>query len=229
MDNFIKVTCDLLTGFSSSLLLFFLTLLIALPLGLLMSLCTMSKIAPLRIPVKLVVWILRGTPLMLQIFTIFYVPGLLFGFTWPTMNTGWSWFDTTISTRFLAALVAFAINYAAYFSEIFRGGIQSVPYGQTEASKVLGMSNRQIFFKITLLQVIKRIVPPLGNEVITLVKDTSLANVIAVVDLMYKAQQQLLEGMIWPIFYAGLFYLLFNGLVSFAMGRLEKKLEYFKV
>lgn len=229
MGNFIKVTNDLLTGFSSSLLLFFLTLIIALPLGLLMSLCTMSKIAPIRIPVKLIVWILRGTPLMLQIFTIFYVPGLLFGFTWPTMNTGWTWFDTTISTRFIAALVAFSINYAAYFSEIFRGGIQSVPMGQNEAGKVLGMNNKQIFFKIILLQVIKRIVPPLGNEVITLVKDTSLANVIAVVDLMYKAQLQLLDGMIWPVFYAGLFYLLFNGLVTFAMSRLEKKLEYFRI
>lgn len=229
MNNFFSITLRLLEGFSSSLLLFTFTLILALPLGLLISLCTMSRFAPLRVFFKIIVWVLRGTPLMLQIFVIFYVPGLVFGFRWPTMNTGWAWFDDTISTRFIAALVAFVINYAAYFSEIFRGGIQSIPKGQEEAGQVLGMTKSQIFFKVVLLQVVKRIVPPMSNEIITLVKDTSLANVIAVTELMYVAQLQLLKGLIWPIFYAGLFYLLFSGLVTVLLAKLEKKLDYFKV
>ncbi len=229
MNNFFSITLRLLEGFSSSLLLFTFTLILALPLGLLISLCTMSRFAPLRVFFKIIVWVLRGTPLMLQIFVIFYVPGLVFGFRWPTMNTGWAWFDNTISTRFIAALVAFVINYAAYFSEIFRGGIQSIPKGQEEAGQVLGMTKSQIFFKVVLLQVVKRIVPPMSNEIITLVKDTSLANVIAVTELMYVAQLQLLKGLIWPIFYAGLFYLLFSGLVTVLLAKLEKKLDYFKV
>lgn len=231
MEQFFEVTWKLLGGFSTSLLLFFLTLILSLPLGLIMSLCTMSKFAPLRWCFKFIVWILRGTPLMLQIFTIFYVPGLLTGgaFTWPVMNTGWKWFDSTVSTRFIAALTAFVINYAAYFSEIFRGGIQSVPLGQTEAGRVLNMSKSTIFFKVILLQVIKRIVPPISNEIITLVKDTSLANVIAVTELMYMAQLQLHDGLIWAVFYAGAFYLIFNGLVTVALSKLERKLDYFKV
>lgn len=229
MNNFFSITLRLLEGFSSSLLLFTFTLILALPLGLLISLCTMSRFAPLRVFFKIIVWVLRGTPLMLQIFVIFYVPGLVFGFRWPTINTGWAWFDNTISTRFIAALVAFVINYAAYFSEIFRGGIQSIPKGQEEAGQVLGMTKSQIFFKVVLLQVVKRIVPPMSNEIITLVKDTSLANVIAVTELMYVAQLQLLKGLIWPIFYAGLFYLLFSGLVTVLLAKLEKKLDYFKV
>ena len=229
MNNFFSITLRLLEGFSSSLLLFTLTLILALPLGLLISVCTLSWFAPLRVFFKIIVWVLRGTPLMLQIFVIFYVPGLVFGFRWPTINTGWAWFDNTISTRFIAALVAFVINYAAYFSEIFRGGIQSIPKGQEEAGQVLGMTKSQIFFKVVLLQVVKRIVPPMSNEIITLVKDTSLANVIAVTELMYVAQLQLLKGLIWPIFYAGLFYLLFSGLVTVLLAKLEKKLDYFKV
>jgi len=231
MSQFVSVSLDLLNGFSSSVILFVLTLVLSLPLGLLISLCTMSKVKPLSLFFKLIVWVLRGTPLMLQIFVIFYVPGLLTkgAFTWPMMHTGWAWFDSTFSTRFIAALVAFIINYAAYFSEIFRGGIQSIPQGQYEAGQVLGMTKRQIFFKVILLQVIKRIVPPISNEVITLVKDTSLSNVIGVVELMYTARLQLLDGMIWPIFYAGLFYLIFNGLVTVALNKLEKKLSYFKV
>lgn len=228
MQQFIDITSTLLGGFSSTVLLFFLTLVFSLPLGLLISFCTMSKFTPIRLLFKVIVWILRGTPLMLQIFVIFYVPGLLFGFVWPTMNTGWAWFDKTISTRFLAALVAFSINYAAYFSEIFRGGIQSVSVNQSEAGAVLGMTKSQIFFKVILLQVIKRIVPPMSNEIITLVKDTSLANVIAVKDLMFLAQLQLTNGLIWPIFYAGLFYLIFSGLLTVIFNGIEKKLSYFK-
>jgi len=227
MDKFITITSTLLGGFTSTVLLFLLTLILALPLGLLISFCTMSKFKPLKYVSKVLVWILRGTPLMLQIFVIFYVPGLLFGFIWPSMNTGVEWIDTTISTRFIAALVAFVINYAAYFSEIFRGGIEGISKGQYEAGAVLGLTKTQVFFKIVLLQVVKRIIPPMSNEIITLIKDTSLANVIAVEELMFKAQLQLNMGLIWPIFYAGLFYLIASGVLTLLLGALEKKLSYF--
>lgn len=228
--EFINITAGLMDGFVTSLLLFTFTLIFALPLGLIISFCTMSKFAPLRIPFKLIVWVLRGTPLLLQIFVIFYVPGLITNgqFVWPTMQTGWVWFDKTISTRFLAALVAFSINYAAYFSEIYRGGIESISKGQYEAGQVLGMTKTQIFFKVVLMQVIKRILPPMSNEFITLVKDTSLANTIGVIDLMYKASEKLLNGQIWVIFYAGVFYLLFTGILTILFGYIEKKLSYFK-
>ena len=229
MNQFISVTIELLNGLTSSIFLFLLTLIISLPLGLLMCFATMAKFKPLSWLSQGIVLVLRGTPLMLQIFVIFYVPGLLFGFQWPSLNTGNTWFDTTFSTRFIAALVAFSINYAAYFSEIFRGGILSIPKGQFEAGAVLGMNKKETFFKVILLQMIKRIVPPIGNEVITLVKDTSLANVIAVSELMFRAQQQLNKGLIWPIFYAGLFYFLFNALVTYLLKITEKKLEYIKV
>ena len=229
MGEFVSITLELLNGLASSVFLFLLTLLISLPLGLIMCFATMAKFKPLSLLSQGVVLILRGTPLMLQIFVIFYVPGLLFGFQWPSLSTGLAWFDNTFNTRFIAALVAFAINYAAYFSEIFRGGILSIPKGQFEAGAVLGMSKKEIFFKVILLQMIKRIVPPMGNEVITLIKDTSLANVIAVTELMFRAQQQLNKGLIWPIFYAGLFYLLLNTLVTYLLKVTEKKLEYIKV
>ncbi len=229
MAEFLQITNQLLTGFTSSVILFTLTLILALPMGLLLSFCTMSKFAPLRVTAKLLVWVLRGTPLLLQIFVIFYLPGLLNLFVWPSMNTGWEWFDKTISTRFIAALVAFSINYAAYFSEIFRGGIQSITKGQYEAGQVLGMTKNQVFFKIILLQVIKRIIPPMSNEIITLVKDTSLANSIGVLELLFEAKSLMLEGLIWPIFYAGLFYLVFVGILTVLLGYLEKKLSYFKV
>ena len=226
---FIEVTTELLSGFTTSILLFLLTLVLALPLGLLVSFCTMSKFAPLRIFFKFIVWILRGTPLMLQIFVIFYIPGLLNLFNWPTMNTGWTWFDNTITTRFIAALVAFAINYAAYFSEIYRGGIQSISKGQYEAGQVLGLSKSQVFFKVVLMQVVKRIIPPMSNEIITLVKDTSLANTIGVIELIFTAKEFMLEGLIWPLFYAGAFYLLFVGGLTLLFGWMEKKLSYYKV
>lgn len=231
MPEFIEITISLLNGFASSVLLFTFTLILALPLGLLIAFCSMSRIAPVRILFKLIVWVLRGTPLLLQIFVVFYVPGLLTkgAFVWPTMNTGWAWFDSTISTRFLATLVAFVINYAAYLSEIFRGGIQSIPKGQYEAGAVLGMTKSQIFFKVILLQVIKNVLAPMSNEVMTLVKDTSLAQTIGVVELMFRANEQLLSGLIWPIFYAGLFYLLFIGILTLLFRFLEKKLSYYKV
>ena len=155
MEIFLEVLSELSNGFLISVLLFFFTLILSLPLGLLISFCTMSKFKPLSAFSKIIVWVLRGTPLMLQVFAIFYLPGLLNLFVWPQMNTGWEWFDSTFSTRFIAALVAFAINYAAYFSEIFRGGIQSISQGQYEAGQVLGMTKSEIFFKIILLQVVK--------------------------------------------------------------------------
>lgn len=229
MEVFLEVCSKLGNGFVTAFFLFLLTLVLALPLGLLISFCTMSKIAPLRIPFQLIVWVLRGTPLMLQVFAIFYLPGLLDLFVWPKMNTGWAWFDATFSTRFIAALVAFAINYAAYFSEIFRGGIQSISQGQYEAGQVLGMTKSQIFFKVILLQVVKRIIPPMSNEIITLIKDTSLANTISVYELIYQAREFMtVEGLIWPLFLAGGFYLIFVGLLTVLFGKLEKKLEYFK-
>lgn len=229
MEVFLKVTSELLTGFTTSILLFLFTLIFALPLGLLISFCTMSKFTPLRVLAKIFVWILRGTPLMLQIFMIFYLPGLLDWFVWPSMNTGWKWFDSTISTRFIAALVAFSINYAAYFSEIFRGGIEGIPRGQYEAGQVLGMTKNQIFFKVVLMQVVKRIIPPMSNEIITLVKDTSLANTIGVLELIFEAKEFMLEGLIWPIFYAGAFYLIFVGVLTLLFGWIEKKLSYYRV
>ena len=229
MNIFIRVLEELGNGFITSLILFAFTLILALPLGLIISFCTMSKFKPLSYLSKVIVWILRGTPLMLQIFAIFYLPGLLFGFKWPQMNTGWQWFDTTISTRFIAALVAFVINYAAYFSEIFRGGIQSITKGQYEAAQVLGMSRRETFFKVILLQVIKRIIPPMSNEIITLVKDTSLANTISVYELIFEAKTFMVtDGLIWPLFMAGAFYLIFVGILTVLLGKLEKRLDYFK-
>lgn len=229
MELFLEVLSQLANGFLVSVFLFLFTLILALPLGLLVSFCTMSKFAPLSIFSKIVVWILRGTPLMLQIFAIFYLPGLLVdGFKWPEMNTGWEWFDATFSKRFIAALVAFVINYAAYFSEIFRGGIQSISRGQYEAGQVLGLTKTEVFFKIVLLQVIKRIIPPMSNEIITLIKDTSLANTIVVCELIFEAKEFMLSGLIWPLFLAGAFYLIFVGLLTILFGKLEKKLDYFK-
>lgn len=229
MEQFLEVSSKLLLGFSSSVLMFLLTLIIALPLGLLLSFCTISRFAPLRVIFKVIVWILRGTPLMLQIFVIFYLPGLLDLFVWPTVNTGLVWFDKTITTRFIAALVAFSINYAAYFSEIYRGGIESISKGQYEAGQVLGMTKIQIFFKVIFLQVIKRIIPPMSNEIITLIKDTALANFISVLDILYYAKTFMLQGLIWPLFYAGAFYLIFVGILTVIFNKLEKKFSYFKV
>lgn len=201
--------------------LFGLTLLFAVPLGLVVAFGSMNRFAPLRGAVKTFVWIIRGTPLMLQILVIYLGPGLLgFESPWPSGSSG----------RLVAAVVAFAINYACYFSEIYRGGIEAVPKGQTEAGQVLGMTRSQIFFKVTLLQVIKRILPPMGNEIITLVKDTSLVRVIAVYEVMWNGQAFIKSsGIIWPLFFTGVYYLAFNGLLTILFGWLEKKLDYFKV
>ncbi len=210
----LNVTLSLLEGFGTTLKLFFLTLVFSLPLGLLISFGTMSRITPLRGLIKTVVWVVRGSPLLLQILIIFYGPGLLF--------------DLPLLPRFTAALLSFVINYSCYFSEIYRGGIQSVPKGQSEAGEVLGMTKSQIFFKVTLLQVIKRIVPPMGNEFITLVKDTALVRVIAVYEIIWMGESYIKKGMIWPLFYTAVFYLAFNGILTLLFGWLEKKLNYFR-
>lgn len=206
----------LTSGFVNTLILFAVTLVCALPLGFILCFGSMSRFKPLKYLVRGIIWVIRGTPLMLQIIVIFYGPGL--------------WFNAPFKSRLLAACIAFVINYACYFSEIFRGGMESVGKGQYEASKVLGLTRSQTFFHIVLLQVIKNIVPPLGNEVITLVKDTSLANVIVVEELIFKAKQiQKVYGVMAPLFIAGLFYLIFNGIVQLLLSKIEKKLSYFKV
>ena len=214
MYSFWDVNVAMLEGSVTTLQMFVLTLLFALPLGLIISFGSMSRFSPLRWLTKTFVWIIRGSPLMLQILIVFYGPGLLFG--WKALP------------RFTAALVTFVINYAGYFSEIYRGGIQGVPKGQQEAGQVLGMTKSQIFFKVTLLQVVKRIVPPMGNEFITLVKDTSLVRVISVYEIIWVGESFIKKGMIWPLFYCMVFYLLFSGALTLALGWVERKLSYFK-
>ena len=214
MYSFWDVNVAMLEGSVTTLQMFVLTLLFALPLGLIISFGSMSRFSPLRWLTKTFVWIIRGSPLMLQILIVFYGPGLLFG--WKALP------------RFTAALVTFVINYACYFSEIYRGGIQGVPKGQQEAGQVLGMTKSQIFFKVTLLQVVKRIVPPMGNEFITLVKDTSLVRVISVYEIIWVGESFIKKGMIWPLFYCMVFYLLFSGALTLALGWVKRKLSYFK-
>lgn len=229
---FWEVTLSLLEGFGKTLEIFALTLLFALPLGLIISFGSMSKFKPLKWLVKTFVWIIRGTPLMLQMIIIYYGPGLIGAWAQNIENpnviiywlASWSVFD-----RFVAVLVSFVINYACYFSEIYRGGIEGIPVGQYEAGQVLGMTRTQIFFKVVLLQVIKRIIPPMSNEIITLVKDTSLARIIAVYEIIWAGQNfSKTDGLIWPLFYTGAFYLIFNGLLTVIFGKLEKKLSYYR-
>lgn len=214
LNMFLSVTKDLLGGFGMTLKLFALTLVFSLPLGLIISFGSMSKFKPLKLLTKAFVWIIRGTPLMLQLIVVYYGPGLIFH--WDLME------------RFDAVLIAFVINYSCYFSEIYRGGIEAIPRGQYEAGQVLGMTKSQIFFKVVLFQVIKRIVPPMSNEIITLVKDTSLARIIAVYELIW-AGQTFIKGaaIIWPLFMTGIFYLAFSGILTLLFGYIEKKLSYF--
>ena len=216
---FLTVTLSLIEGLGSALQLFLLTLLFALPLGLIIAFGSMSKCRPLSAATNVIVWIIRGTPLMLQLIIIFYGPGM--------------WFDNNIwafgSGRMAACVLAFVINYACYFSVIYRGGIEGVPVGQREAGEVLGMTKSQIFFKITLLQVVKRIVPPMSNEIITLVKDTSLARIIAIVELIKAGESYMKSnGITWPLFYTAVFYLLFVGILTILFNWVEKKLSYFR-
>ena len=217
---FTTVTFSLLEGFLGTLKLFSLTLLFSLPLGLIISFGSMNKNAVVRVPIRFVIWVVRGTPLMLQLLIFFYGPGIFFGVNlWGSGDSG----------RFTAALFAFVFNYACYFSEIFRGGIQSIPKGQYEAAAVLGLTKSQTFFKIVLLQVVKRIVPPISNEVITLVKDTSLARVIAFYEIIWEGERFIKSaGIIWPLFYTGVFYLIFSGVLTLLFGYIEKKLDFFK-
>ena len=250
-EQFRTVVSALNSGFLVTLRLFFVTLVGALPLGLLISFGSMSRWAPLARPVRwglrrtgrapgrmarfclrfcpvslvcrLLVWLVRGTPLVLQIITLFYVPGMLGLFTWGGGERA----------RFTAVSVAFILNYAFYFSEIYRGGIQGVPEGQREAGQVLGMTRSQIFFKVTLLQMVKRIVPPMSNEIITLVKYTSLARVIALQEVIWMGESFMkgnkgLSGLVWPLFFTAVYYLVFSGVVTLCLGWLEKKLAYFR-
>ena len=211
---FIPVTMELLKGFGQSVSIFLLTLLFALPLGGVVCAGSMSRFSPLRLVTRAFVWVIRGTPLMLQLIIIFYGPGLMFGL--PALP------------RFTAVIIAFAINYACYFSEIYRGGIESIPRGQYEAGQVLGMTKAQVFFRVVLLQVVKRIIPSMSNEIITLVKDTALARIIAVYEVTWAGESFIKKGLIWPLFYTGVFYLLFSGGLTLLFGWIEKKLDYFR-
>ena len=213
---FLPVTLQLLAGFGESLKIFLLTLLFALPLGLVICFGSMSKFSPLRKLTRCFVWVIRGTPLMLQLMIIFYGPGLIFGLS--------------AMSRFTATIVAFAINYACYFSEIYRGGIENVPRGQYEACQVLGMSKKDTFFRVILMQVVRKIVAPMSNEIITLVKDTSLARIIGYYEIIFFGQKYIkLEGILWPLFYTGAFYLIFSGLLTVLFRKAEKKMSYYNV
>lgn len=212
--SFWNVTLSLWEGFQTTFFIFAVTLLLSLPLGLVVAFGSMSKFKPLSMLTRAFVWVIRGTPLMLQIIIVFYMPGMLF--------------NIAVESRMGAVLAAFVINYSAYFSEIYRGGIESIPKGQYEAGQVLGMTKTQVFFRVVLLQIVKRILPAMSNEVITLVKDTSLARIIAVGELIRQSQEFVSDGLIWPLFYAGVFYLLFSGLLTILFNKLEKKLDYYK-
>ena len=224
MEQFPIVFQSLNEGFLQTLKLFAITLAGAFPLGLVIAFGSMSKFKPLSYLTKIIIWIVRGTPLMIQLLIIYYFPGLVWkNPIWGSGEAG----------RFTAAAIAFIFNYACYFAEIYRGGIQSVPVGQEEAGLVLGMTKTQIFFKVTLLQMIKRIVPPISNEIITLVKDTSLARIIALQEIIWAGQafmkgSQGISGAIWPLFFTGVYYLIFSGLLTILLGRLEKKLDFFR-
>ena len=213
--GFWEVTLSLLRGLEQTGLIFALTLVLALPLGLVIAFGSMSKFKPLAYLTKIFVWIIRGVPLMLQVIIVFYVPGFLLG--------------VPLMTRFSSVILAFVINYACYFSEIYRAGIESIPRGQYEAGQVLGMTKSQIFFKVVLMQVVKRILPPIANEVITLVKDTALARVIMIVEIIQAAQNYAAYGLMWPLFYTAVFYLIVVGLLTLFFGFFEKKLNYYKV
>lgn len=224
IEQFPIVIRSLNIGFLQTLKLFFVTLIGAFPLGLLIAFGSMSHFKPLKYLSRFVVWIIRGTPLMIQLLIIYYFPGLiLHNPIWGSGESG----------RFLAASVSFILNYACYFSEIYRGGIQSIPIGQAEAGLVLGMTKTQIFFKIKLLQMVKRTVPPMSNEIITLVKDTSLARIIALQEIIWAGQSFLkgsqgISGAIWPLFFTAVYYLIWNGILTTLLGYLEKRLDYFK-
>ena len=217
---FWTVTLSLLQGMGELLKIFFLTLLFSIPLGLVIAFALRSRCRPVSWLFNVIVWIIRGTPLMLQLIIIFYGPGKWFD------NNIWALFS---DGRMAACVVAFVINYACYFAVIYKGGIEGVPVGQQEAGQVLGMTKSQIFFQVTLLQMVKRIVPPMSNEIITLVKDTSLARIIAVTELIKAGESYMKSaGIIWPLFYTAVFYLAFVGILTILFNYIERKLSYFK-
>lgn len=215
------IVAKLIESFGINCTIFSVTLLVALPLGLIIAFGAMSRFRPLSYLVKTLVWIIRGTPLMLQIIFIYYGPGLL--------HWGQPWNALGNAGRVVAACVAFSLNYACYFSEIYRGGILSISHGQHEAGQVLGMTKTQIFFRITLLQVIKRVIPPMGNEFMTLIKDTALANIIASKEIIMMSKEFVNKGLLWPLFSTALFFLTFCGILTLVFGWLEKKMDYFRV
>lgn len=208
-----EIIVNLFEGFYQNCIMFVITLVFAIPLGLIITFGSMSGFRPLRWITKVFVWIIRGTPLMLQLMVVLYAPGILF--------------DIPMRNRLLAAGIAFVINYAAYFSEIYRGGIEGIPKGQYEAGQVLGLTKVQVFFKVVLFQVIKRITPPMGNEIITLVKDTSLVRIIGITEILMHADRFTKFGLIWPLFSTGLYFLAFNGVLTLLFGFLEKKMNYY--
>ena len=224
LQQFPVVVNALNEGFVQTLKLFLVTLLGGIPLGLVITFGSMSHFKPLSLLTRFVVWIVRGSPLMIQLLIIYYFPGLVLKTPiWGGGEAG----------RFLAASVAFIFNYACYFSEIYRGGIQGIPKGQDEAGFVLGMTKVQVFFRVKLLQVIKAIVPPMSNEIITLVKDTSLSRIIALQEIIWAGQAFMkgshgIAGAIWPLFFTAIYYLVFSGLLSLVLGKLEKKLNYYQ-
>ena len=233
---FLQVSLSLLEGFGITLKIFLLTLLFALPLGLIISFGSMCRVSPIKWLIKGFIWIIRGTPLMLQLIVIYYGPGLIGGWAEKMIAAGASGFFIEwlagwhVFERFVALIVAFVINYACYFSEIYRGGIESIPRGQYEAGQVLGMTKIQVFFKVVLMQVVKRIIPPMSNEIITLVKDTSLARIIMVYEIIWNAQKFIKsEGLLWPLFYTAVYYLIFCGILTLLFGYIEKKLDYYKI
>ena len=229
--SFLEVTAFLFDGFKISLLIFAVTLLCGAPLGLPIAFCSMSRFRIVKSISKVIVWIVRGIPLMLQIFIIYYVPGLLFNYQLFGQIDRFMFIEYGISDagRITAVLIAFTLNYACYFSEIYRGGIESISKGQYEAGYVLGMSKSQIFIKVVLMQVVKRIVPPMSNEIITLIKDTALANCIMVCEIIKNAKElAATKAMIWPLFFTGVFYLVFVGVLTVVFNKAEKKLDYFR-
>ena len=229
--SFLEVTAFLFDGFVISLLIFAVTLLCGAPLGLPIAFCSMSRFKVVRAISKVVVWIVRGVPLMLQIFIIYYVPGLLFDTPVFSMIDKHFFINYQImdAGRVIAVLIAFTINYACYFSEIYRGGIESISKGQYEAGYVLGLTKSQVFRHVVLKQVIQRIVPPMSNEIITLIKDTALANCIMVAEIIKQAKELAAQkALVWPLFYTGVFYLLFVGILTILLSALEKKLSYFR-
>ena len=229
--SFLEVTAFLFDGFKISLLIFAVTLLCGAPLGLPIAFCSMSRFKPIKTISKIIVWIVRGIPLMLQIFIIYYVPGLLFNYQLFGQIDRFMYIEYGImdAGRITAVLIAFSLNYACYFSEIYRGGIESISKGQYEAGYVLGLTKSQIFTKIILKQVIQRIVPPTSNEIITLIKDTALANCIMVCEIIKNAKElAATKAMIWPLFFTGVFYLIFVGILTVVLNRVEKKLSYFR-